>query len=50
MKQTSEELQDHDEIQQSTSTAEKIALDRLTPILVRGKRGRGVSVLLTEVM
>ncbi|PIK41677.1 hypothetical protein BSL78_21482 [Apostichopus japonicus] len=40
----------HDEIYQSLPLPQKLALKRLTLIMTRGKKGRGVPIMLTEDM
>ncbi|KAJ8034113.1 hypothetical protein HOLleu_20819 [Holothuria leucospilota] len=50
LKQVREGHEIQDEVQMSMTTAEKIAMGRLTLLMVRGKRGRGVPVLLTKDM
>ncbi|KAJ8034112.1 hypothetical protein HOLleu_20818 [Holothuria leucospilota] len=48
LKQVREGHEIQDEVQLSMTTAEKIAMGRLTLLMVRGKQGRGVPVLLTK--
>lgn len=38
----------HDEVAKSLSISEKVAMDRLSLLMVRGKRGRGVPILVTD--
>ncbi|XP_041466027.1 uncharacterized protein LOC121416603 [Lytechinus variegatus] len=48
--QMKEGIMQHDEIFASLSPAEKIAASRLNLVMVRGKRDRGVPILLTKEM
>ncbi|XP_033106284.1 uncharacterized protein LOC117108395 [Anneissia japonica] len=50
LEKANQEKSIHDTIYESLSTTERVSLDRMTVIQVRGKRGRGVPVLLNNEM